>query len=217
MFCKILLTTLLCSVGSALQCAPKCSCFLDHKSRATVTCSDGGMVGPINLQSMNRSIAVLKVTAPEDNANMLTMTPAFQQFTSLEEIHLTRSNIPNLGMHFFWGLTKLEILNLSQNNITQPLDHNFIGLSNLKELNLDDNRISSLPSGTFRHLHNLRVLSLQRNRIREMTPRIFLEIGKLRVLRLSGNDLGELKPEVFKDVQVRRALTQTLKIVKRCM
>lgn len=186
----------------ALKCAQKCVCSLDHKGRMMVSCSEGGMVGPINLQHMNKSIEVLKITAPEDNMNMLTMSPDFQQYIALEEIHVTRSNIPILGRHFFWGLTKLEILNLSQNNITQPLAHNFIGLSNLKELYLDDNRISSLPSGTFRYLHNLRVLSLQRNRIREMTPRIFLEIGRLRVLKLNGNNLGELKPDVFKDVQV---------------
>lgn len=198
--CCYLLATLSVSIGS--RCAPKCSCYLDHKGRMTVACNEGGMVGPINLQHMNKSIEVLRITAPEHNLNMLTMSPDFQQFTQLEEIHVTRSNVPMLGMHFFWGLTKLEILNLSQNNLTQPLAHNFRGLSNLKELYLDDNRISSLPSGTFRYLHNLRVLSLQRNRIREMTPRIFLEIGRLRVLRLSGNDLGELKPEVFKDIQV---------------
>lgn len=190
------------AVTFASRCAPKCSCYLDHKGRMTVACCEGGMVGPINLQHMNRSIEVLKINAPEDNLNMLTMSPDFQQFTQLEEIHVTKSNIPILGKHFFWGLTKLEILNLSQNNLTQPLDHNFRGLSNLKELYLDDNRISSLPSGTFRHLLNLRVLSLQRNRIREMTPRIFLEIGKLRILKLSGNSLEELKPDVFKDVQV---------------
>lgn len=196
----ILFVTIITEI--ACLCPSKCSCYLDHKGRMAVSCAEGGLVGPISLENVNTSTEILRITAPETNMNMLTMSPAFQQFEQLEEIHITRSNIPILGQHFFWGLKKLDILNLSENNISQPLDHNFRGLFNLKELYLDDNHISSLPSGTFRYLHNLKILSIQRNRIREMTPRIFLEIGKLRVLKLSGNNLGELNPDVFKDVPV---------------
>lgn len=194
---------LLTSIAEVISiCPSECSCYLDHKGRMAVSCAEGGLTGPITLENVNTSTEVLRITAPETNPNTLTMSPAFQQFLQLEEIHITRSQIPQLGQHFFWGLKKLDILNLSQNSILQPLDHNFRGLSNLKELYLDDNQISSLPSGTFRYLHSLKILSIQRNRIREMTPRIFLEIGRLRVLKLSGNNLGELNPDVFKDVQV---------------
>ncbi|KAJ8961008.1 hypothetical protein NQ318_020313 [Aromia moschata] len=188
------------------KCPTKCTCYLDQKGRISVLCKEGGMVGPLDLEDVGLDTEVIKITAPDDNTNALTMSPVFQKYKHLEEIHITKSNIPQLGKHFFWGLTKLDVLNLSQNNITQPLDHNFRGLFKLKELYLDDNRIISLPSGTFRYLPELKVLSVQRNRIEELTPRIFLEISKLKVLKLSGNNLRELNPEVFKDVQELRSL-----------
>ncbi|KRT84202.1 hypothetical protein AMK59_2608, partial [Oryctes borbonicus] len=161
----------------------------------------GGLNGTLSLDGMDVSMEVLRITAPEDNLNALTMNPTIQAYKKLEEVHITRSNIPNLGTHFFWGLNKLEILNLSQNNITQPLDHNFRGLYNLRELYLDDNKIYSLPSGTFRYLTNLVILSIQRNRMHEMMPRVFQQLEKLKVLKLSGNSLVKLNPEIFKDIE----------------
>ncbi|XP_030749480.1 toll-like receptor 7 isoform X2 [Sitophilus oryzae] len=205
MFYSLVLLLVL-SVNAYSSCPTKCSCYLDIKGRRVVLCKDGGLTGPLDLNGFGYDTEIIKITAPDDNTNLLTMSPAFQRYTKLEEIHVTKSNIPQLGMHFFFGLTKLDVLNLSQNNITQPLDHNFRGLDKLKELYLDDNRIQSLPSGTFRYLHELKVLSIQRNRIRELANRIFLEIGKLKVLKLSGNNLRELNPEVFRDVQELRHL-----------
>ncbi|XP_050307145.1 toll-like receptor Tollo [Anthonomus grandis grandis] len=187
-------------------CPTKCTCTQDQKNRKTVLCKDGGLIGPLTLQNVSEDTQILKITAPDDNSNMLTMSPVFHSFKQLEEIHITKSNIPQLGKHFFYGLTRLDVLNLSQNNITQPLDHNFRGLDKLKQLLLDDNRIQSLPSGTFRFLHGLKVLSIQRNRITELANRIFLEIGNLTVLKLSGNDLRQLNSEVFSDVQKLRRL-----------
>ncbi|XP_056632111.1 toll-like receptor Tollo [Diorhabda sublineata] len=200
MIAKLVFLLVCCAPTWAL-CPTKCTCYLDHKGRNAVACKEGGVVGPLNLNNVSLDTEVIKITAPDDNMNALTMSPVFQSYKQLEEIHITKSNIPQLGMHFFYGLNKLDVLNLSQNNITQPLDHNFRGLSHLKELYLDDNRIISLPSGTFRFLLGLKLLSIQRNRIEELTPRIFLEISKLRILKLSGNNLRELHPEVFKDIQ----------------
>ncbi|KAJ8921107.1 hypothetical protein NQ315_015905 [Exocentrus adspersus] len=205
MLSKLILLLCLASKVWSL-CPTKCTCYMDRKGRYSVLCKEGGMVGALNLNNVSLDTEVIKITAPDDNTNELTMSPVFQSYKHLEEIHVTKSNIPQLGMHFFWGLGKLDVLNLTQNNITQPLDHNFRGLSKLKELYLDDNRIISLPSGTFRYLHELKVLSIQRNRIEELTPRIFLEISKLKVLKLSGNNLRELHPEVFRDVQELRHL-----------
>ncbi|KAK5646507.1 hypothetical protein RI129_004971 [Pyrocoelia pectoralis] len=188
----------MCS-SSAIPCPTVCSCFLDTRGRKVVSCNQGGLTA-IPFKEMESRIELINVSAPEYNLNTLTMDPTIQDFKFLEEIHITSSNIPELGVHLFWNLKKLSVLNLSQNNITQPLDASFRGLSNLKELYLDDNRIHSLPSGTFRYLLSLKILSLQRNRIREMMPRMFEELGKLQVLKLSGNYLRELNPESFKDV-----------------
>ncbi|XP_060518178.1 toll-like receptor 6 [Cylas formicarius] len=188
------------------QCPTNCSCTLDFKGRKTVVCNEGGLVGPISLTNVSLDTEVLRITAPDDNTNMLTMSPVFGGFKNLEEIHITKSNIPQLGQYFFWDLRKLDVLNLSQNNITQPLDHDFKGLDKLKELYLDDNRIQSLPSNTFRYLQSLKVLSIQRNRITKLVNRVFIEIGRLKILKLSGNNLKTLNPEVFRDVQELRTL-----------
>lgn len=198
---RLLFLACLCGPLSAL-CPSRCTCYLDNKGRNTVSCSEGGIIGTLDLFNMSADTEVLKITGPDDNRNQLTMSPVFHNYKKLEEIHITRSNIPQLGMHFFYELKKLDVLDLSQNNITQPLDHNFRGLLRLKELCLDDNRINSLPSGTFRFLQELKVLSIQRNRITMLMPRTFLAIGKLKVLKLSGNNLKELNPVVFEEVKV---------------
>nr|CAD7203499.1 unnamed protein product [Timema douglasi] len=183
-------------------CPLDCACALDHRGRRQVVCSKGGMSDPIPIQSMDHQMEVLRISAPKDHSNSLTIGPIFHGFSQLEELHIVRSNVPAIGKHSFWGVPSLLILNLTQNNITHVLDYNFRGLANLVELHLDDNRIESMPSGTFRYLQELRVLSLARNRIKELVPRLFLMLGKLHELDLSGNRLlMELNPEVFKDIQ----------------
>lgn len=149
-------------------------------------------------------VEVLSITAPLDSLNALTIGPIFQPFTHLEELHITRSNVPAIGKYSFWGVPSLQVLNLAQNNISHIAEHNFRGLVHLVELCLDDNRIESMPSETFRYLPELRRLSLARNRIHELVPRLFIMLGKLHSLILSGNPLTELNPEVFKDIQALR-------------
>lgn len=209
---KLILATFIFALSIAsytTNCPLQCVCTLDAKGRRTVECNEGGMSGALSLQNISKDIEVLKIIPPEDNTNDLTMTPELQSFKKLEEVHITKSNIPILGQYFFYGLSKLNILNLSQNNITQPLDKNFKGLYNLKELYLDDNRIYSLPSGTFRYLAELRLLSLQRNRIK-MIPRMFQGLEKLRVLKLSGNNLRDLEATVFEDIKVNKGSCVTI-------
>ncbi|XP_068083904.1 insulin-like growth factor-binding protein complex acid labile subunit [Anabrus simplex] len=208
MLVYLLMATVLITGPSlaATICPQLCSCGLDIKGRHQVICSQGGMFDPIPITSMDQQVEVLIITAPESNPNFLTIGPIFQQFTRLEELHITDSNIPAIGKHSFWGVPTMQELNLVRNNISHVLDYNFRGLVNLLKLHLDDNRIESMPSGTFRYLQELRVLTLARNRITELVPRLFLMLGKLHELDLSGNKLVDLNPEVFKDVQELRVL-----------
>lgn len=188
------------------KCPTVCQCYLDPKGRHTVECKHGGMKGSLQFSNMSMGIEVLKISAPDDNMNDLSMNPGIRQFRQLEEIHITKSNIPNLGEKFFYGLSKLEVLNLAQNNITQPLPTNFLGLIRLQQLSLDDNRIDSLPSETFRHLTDLRMLSVQQNRIQQIAPGVFRGLIKLRVLKLSWNYIRHFEAEVFKDLRDLRRL-----------
>lgn len=160
------------------------------------------MLSPIPVESMDLGMEILEISAPDNKWNMLSLASIFQQFRQLEELHIMKSNLHQIGMHTFWGVPTLKVLNLSFNNLSAVYDHNFRGLVNLVELNLDDNGISRLPSGVFRHMTELRILTLQRNRLLELVPRVFVKLGKLQVLKLSGNELEELDPDVFKDILV---------------
>lgn len=190
------------TVINSFKHPPQCQYFLDDRGRNTVQCDKGGMEGPLDLLNVDLKTEVLEITAPEDNLNSLMIGPIFGGFIKMEEIHLTRSNIPEIGMHTFWRLPSLEVLNLRENNISTVLDHNFRGLPKLKRLYLDDNRIDRLSSGTFKYLENLTVLSIARNRLDELVTRVFEKLTKLQVLTLSENPIEALNPEVFADIQV---------------
>lgn len=183
-------------------CPIDCICGLDDKGRRKVSCTNGGMEDPIPIQNMDNGLEVLQISAPPTKWNKLTIGPIFQNFKHLQEIHIIRSNLLQIGMHSFWGVPTLKVLNLRMNNITVLTDHNFRGLVNLEELNLDDNKIVKLVSGVFRHLSELRILTLERNQLDELVPRLFVKLSKLQVLKLSDNPLLELSPEVFKDILV---------------
>ena len=67
---------------------------------------------PIPVLDMASDTEVMILTAPENNPNTLTLGPIFNGLRKLEEIHVTRSGVPALGAHSFWGLNRLRILNL---------------------------------------------------------------------------------------------------------
>lgn len=197
--CLILLW--LCSINAL--CPAYCTCKQTEKGKRKVHCVRGGMVDPIPVADMDSGMEILEISAPENKWNSLTtITPIFQRFKNVEEIHIKKSNIYQIAMHAFWGVPSINLLDLRLNNISAVYDHNFRGLVNLVELNLDDNRIKRLQNGVFKHLTELRILTLQRNLLEELVPRMFTKLGKLHVLKLSGNKLQELDPEVFKDISV---------------
>lgn len=144
---------------------------------------------------------VLRISAPLEIPNFLTIGPIFHQFLRLEELHITRSNVPAIGHHSFLGVLTLRVINLTFNNICLISHHSFRGLSNLEKLHLDDNRIESMPSESFKYLLKLKVLTIARNKIHELVPRIFLNLENLQELDLSENVISVLNPEVFKDVK----------------
>ncbi|EFA03262.2 Chaoptin-like Protein [Tribolium castaneum] len=196
----------LCSTSGVALCPSMCQCGVTSKGRRKVQCVEGGMTEAIPTHEMDAGTEVLEISAPAGDWNALSISPTFQRFKRLEEVHIRRSGLTQVGMHPFWGVPSLKLLDLTVNNISGVADHNFRGLVNLVELNLDDNRITSLQSGVFKHLTELRILTLQRNLLDELVPRLFLKLGKLHMLKLSGNKFDELNPEVFKDIPELRVL-----------
>ncbi|XP_022902999.1 insulin-like growth factor-binding protein complex acid labile subunit [Onthophagus taurus] len=188
------------------MCPIDCLCRVDEAGKRRIACTKGGMIDPIPTFNMDPDMEILEISAPDREWNILTVNSIFQGFKMLEEVHITRSNIVQIGQHAFWGVPSIRVLNLTHNNLTTLFDHNFRGLVNLVELNLDDNAISRVPSGAFRHLSELRILSLRRNYVRELSPRLFIKLSKLQVLKISENPLVDLDPEVFKDVPELRVL-----------
>ncbi|CAH1390933.1 unnamed protein product [Nezara viridula] len=106
-------------------CPFDCRCGLDSRGRRSVFCAAGSMFGPVPVNQMESNIQVIRITAPENQENCLTMGPIFQRFHRLEEVHITHSNVPSIGKHSFWGVPNLRLLNLTSNNISQ------VGLSSI--------------------------------------------------------------------------------------
>ncbi|XP_022252452.1 leucine-rich repeat-containing protein 70-like [Limulus polyphemus] len=194
---------------SVSNCPDICRCDV-IQDRKTVTCNQGGM-NLIPTQEMDKSIQVLRVTAPPEVPNNLTVGRIFQKFHFLEEIHITHSNIPAIGDSSFWPCQYLMVLNLSYNKITLLHYSNFIGLKNLVTLDLSNNLIYATPSAPFYHLKNLNTLSLAGNRLDGLVPRFFYMLSKLRYLDLSGNTLSEVDPDNFKDLGAVKSL-----ILRKC-
>lgn len=63
---------------------------------------------------------------------MLTVGPIFQPLPQLEEVHITRANLPVIGDNSFWGLKHLRLLNLTENNITLVLESHLRGIRGLQ-------------------------------------------------------------------------------------
>lgn len=197
----ILLLFIMCCTTEAI-CPLDCTCRLDETGRRKTSCLQGGLIGPVPVNTIDISTQVLQITSRDDNPNYINIIPNFQKLTNLIELHITSSHIQEIGKHSFWGVKNLEVLNLMKNNISQLQEHNFRGLANLRELYLNDNNIESLSTGTFKYLTDLKILSLARNRIGELVERAFERMSKLQKLNLSGNRLAELNPQIFMDVQV---------------
>jgi Leucine-rich repeat (LRR) protein len=192
--------------NSISACPSMCTCTLDVAGRRQAVCDKGRMTTAIPSINLSSETEVLIITAPEGDDNLLTIGPVFNQLGNLEELTVSRSQIPAIGDHSFWGLKHLRKLDLTHNNIQQVTDKNFRGLGELETLRLDHNQINSMPSNSFRYMVELRSLSLSHNKIKELVPRVFMKLNKLKSLDLSGNPLGDLYPDVFKDIMELKEL-----------
>ncbi|XP_063873104.1 platelet glycoprotein V-like [Scylla paramamosain] len=201
-------TVVTATVGAALpgSCPHVCFCPLDARGRLQVLCTTGGLMDPLPVLEMPENMEVLEVGAPQDRLNTLTLGPIFKSHTDLEHLSVTRSRVPALGAHSFWGLRRLYTLNVSHNALTAVMDSNFRGAESLQTLDLSHNQIESVPSAVFRHVSRLRHLNLAHNRIPELVARVFYGLKNLRTVDLSYNPLGILPYDRFNDISSLREL-----------
>ncbi|XP_062120784.1 leucine-rich repeat-containing protein 15 [Drosophila sulfurigaster albostrigata] len=184
------------------KCPVECSCSLDDLDRFQAICTKGGL-SSLSANQLDVDVKVIIVRGPR---NSITIGPAMRQFTQLQVLRITDSNLPAIGAESLWGLKHLCILDLSKNNITNITENNFRGQDNLLELDLSKNKILRMASSTFRHLTDLRRLNLADNSIVELVQRNFFMLSKLKYLDLSGNPLQDLQPDVFRDVTELKVL-----------
>ncbi|KAH9363721.1 hypothetical protein HPB48_020455 [Haemaphysalis longicornis] len=149
-----------------------------------VTCDLGGL-HVIPAHEMDDDIHVLRITAPAEQPNELTIEGMFTRFTALE-----------------------EVLDLSHNNISALQDSDFLDLSELRLLNVSHNQIAQVSSSEspFRFLANLTTLDLSENRLEALTPGFFDGLQRLQRLDLGGNPLMSLDPDSLKDLRPLREL-----------
>lgn len=204
LFCCVTLSSAqVRSVFDGICPTPQCYCGLDPKHRREVACTTGSQ-DDIPASRMSPNIEVIRIVAPVERPNHLTIGRFFRQFRKLQELHIVGSNVPNIGENNFWGMTNLKLLNLSRNKIDNVVDSNFKGLSELESLDLSDNAISSFVSASFEHLGNLKYLDISRNRATKLVERLFYNLHKLEVLDLSDNKLRKIETDVFRDIWVLR-------------
>ena len=187
--------------GGHGSCPSLCSCNLDIKGRREVKCDAGNLRDPLPVMDMPSDTEVIIVDAPDGVHNTLTLGPIFKRFKKLEIITVSRSRVPAIGEHSFWGLRYLHTLNISRNGITSLVTANFRGPEELKILDISRNLIESMPSAVFRYAKKLKTLNLAHNRLPELVPRVFYDLLHLNSLDLSYNPLGTLPGMVFTDVQ----------------
>ncbi len=123
--------------------------------------------------------------------NGLTTLPedAFDQFDSLQVLHLELNRLASLPPGIFDGLTNLQELWFYENQLASLPPGIFTGLTNLQLLWLGRNQLATLPAGIFAGLTNLEFLSLNGNKLAMLPPDIFAGLTNLQELYLFGNQL----------------------------
>lgn len=70
---------------------PQCYCGLDPRHRREVACSSGNL-DDIPVSRMSPNIEVIRIVAPHDRPNHLTIGRFFRQFRKLQELHIVRKH-----------------------------------------------------------------------------------------------------------------------------
>ena len=78
----------------------------------------------------------MTITSVEEQPSTLTVGPIFAPLSQLEEVHITKANVPAIGDNSFWGLRHLKLLNLTNNNITLLLDSHLRGMRALEVIHI---------------------------------------------------------------------------------
>lgn len=120
----------------------------------------------------------------------------------LQELHLQRNTITEIGKNALHGLTVLRTFNASYNALDSLPEDLFKTTRDLREIHLAYNGLRDLPRGVFTQLEQLLVLNLANNRLGSdhVDESAFLGLIRLIVLDLSYNQLTHIDARMFKDL-----------------
>ncbi|CAH0557356.1 unnamed protein product [Brassicogethes aeneus] len=161
-------------------CPASCECKRNEKGKRKVTCIKGGMTDPIPTEDMDPGMEILEISAPPTKRNTLSVSSIFQQFKSLEELRLTRSNVHQIAQHAFWG-----------NMLPVVLENTFVNQQQLRYLCLARNRLVKITNTAFLNLTSLVELDISRNKLKKLEPIAFHHISEtLQRLVIGGNSIS---------------------------
>ncbi|KAK6479796.1 leucine-rich repeat-containing protein 24-like [Huso huso] len=185
----LLLLLIMCKSLEAWNCTVSCKC-----TNFTSSCC-----GPQKTQHLpiigNQNATELVLDScgsfPMDNKTL-------QNFSSLKELTVKRTNLLYLDAHAFHGLPMLQTLNLTDVNLSNAAMHQnaFAGLP-IRRLFLANNRLDQIRRGMFAGLMNLEYLDLSGNGLRSIEENALANLVSLRFLSLDNNHFVTITPYWF--------------------
>ena len=194
--------------SNVLALPPKLLCELDNLQTLNLTgnrirdVDDIGLTvrAEINDGSCRADIRILDLSRNE--LRQLFDDGPLVSLRQLQELHLQRNAITEIGKNALQGLTVLRTFNVSHNSLDSLPEDLFKTTRDLREIHLAYNGLRDLPRGVFTQLEQLLVLNLANNRLGSdrVDETTFLGLIRLIVLDLSYNQLTHIDARMFKDL-----------------
>ncbi|XP_050458730.1 toll-like receptor 7 [Cataglyphis hispanica] len=193
--------------SNVLALPPSLLCELDNLQTLNLTGNRIRDVGDIGLkvrgidaESCRADVRILDLSRNE--LQRLSEDGPLLSLRQLQELHLQRNVIAEIGKNTLDGLTVLRTFNASHNILDSLPEGLFASTRDLREIHLAHNGLRDLPRGVFTRLEQLLVLNLANNRLGSdrVDETTFLGLIRLIVLDLSYNQLTHIDARMFKDL-----------------
>lgn len=131
------------------------------------------------------------------NTGGLKDIPTQQLPQTVEELSLTKNNLPIIKTDAFAGLRALRKLTMDGNNISSIQTFAFRGLNKLRELSIQHTPLPHIEKYSFAALQNVSVLLLANNKIRYIEGDSFAGTSNIQLILLSHNPLLRIQSNAF--------------------
>ena len=161
-------------------------------------------VYPFAFRGVNK-ITTLEMPSPcrrwGRNPGLVLFPSAFEGFSSLVDLSITRSYMTSVPRRAFAGLKRMKSINLANNRINTIAPDAFYQVDGLQFINFNYNRLMKSPG----HLpHTLKEIQMLGNNIDSLTEHIFPRLPSLRKLSV---EAGRIHQDAFSTVNNVEELT----------